>query len=132
METGIRLSYDYVESILGKPLVLGETDCNTIAANLLFLYHGVRSPLDYISALRDAPRQTIRGDRAVHMLANNGFLPTIDHPREGDFIIQEGRFYDEVAFVLNSSQIVTCTSDDRTVKIVHPSQVKGIIYRCHQ
>ena len=127
--------YEYTESILGKDLVIGETDCNWIAANYMWLYHGIEEPLAYLQGVKDNPRDYLRRSRAVEQAVNAGFVPIADHPKEGDFIILERRFWDECAFVLNSTQAVTCVGVDelgnkiRKVRTVHPSQVLGIVYR---
>lgn len=117
---------------MGKPCKLGETDCNTIGATILDIVHGTSYRFCLTLAIQNVLKDAMRLHNARSYLEHEyGYEKVEDRPKAGDFIVNPGRFRDDVAFVLSSKEAIACIQDNRGrfVRTVHPKDIQGEVYR---
>lgn len=94
---------NYITDIMDRPLKLGETDCNSITANILDLLHGTN-----IKTLTDNIKlSTIKQHRASNILEDVGYHVVSERPKTGDFIIIPEKFFDSCMFVYSPGWVVS-------------------------
>ena len=93
----------YLNSIIDRPIKLGETDCNTITARILDILHGSNVHEQLTSHINP---KTIRSKRASDVLLELGYTKT-DTPKVGDFILIPERWYDSCMFVWKPMWVIS-------------------------
>ena len=124
--------FEYLNSIFGRKIKLGVTDCNTIVANLLDLMHGTSI---HKRLTENITREKIRNNRASTELINIGYKQVSGPIKTGDFIILEGKYWSHCMFIYRPNTAISCFDHQfkRIRKVVSsylthlPPQ--GIIYR---
>ena len=94
----------YLNTIIGKPIKIGETDCNTITAKILDIIHGSDVHEELTSQIS---RNVIRSARASEVLEDLGYNIVEDKPSINDFILIPERFWDSCMFMFNSTSVVS-------------------------
>lgn len=93
----------YLNSIIDRPIKLGETDCNSITAHILDILHNSNVHEQLTSHINP---KTIRSKRASDVLKELGYKQT-NTPKTGDFIIVPERWYDSVMFMWKPMWVIS-------------------------
>lgn len=90
--------------LVGQPVILGKTDCNTMMCLILDSVHGTKYHEQYTSKIT---KKMMREVRARDVLTEVGYSPVADRPRKGDFLIRPAKYRDNVFFVYSPMKVIT-------------------------
>jgi hypothetical protein len=101
----------FLNQMVGQPVVLGQTDCNSMMTQLLDKMHGTDYHNKYT---KNITKDLIRKVRARYVLEEVGYTEVNGRTKTGDFLIQPDRFRDNVFFVYSPGNVITALKNNIT------------------
>lgn len=98
-----------LNQIIGQPVKLGQTDCNSIMCRLLDDMWGTDYHKRYTSQLT---KKMFREVRARDVLNDCGYVLTEGRPKKGDFIVVPSKYRDNVMFCYSPMRAVTALKNE--------------------
>lgn len=118
----------WVQSLVGKPFVWGETDCCTIVAGALLRLHGVDYRLPVYRSRDDAKRIVATMGGLREQLVRLGAVEVpVNFERTGDIVVLApvGEEFTDGAGLVVGSQVIT-TSESDGVRVVPLAVVRRV------
>lgn len=121
----------YLNTIIDKPIKLGETDCNTICLKICDILHNTNLHETYTSNIT---RTLIRNKRVSEVLEDIGYTKA-DRITVGSFVVLPEKRWDSVMFVYAPYTVISAfprmldkqNKKVRTMKLKHIPE-GGVIY----
>ena len=98
-----------IQTLIGQPVVLGQTDCNSLMCRLLDDMWNTDYHERYTSKIT---KKMFREVRARDVLTDCGYVEVDGRPKKGDFLVIPDRFRDNVLYCYSPMRVVSALKNE--------------------